>query len=78
MLRGELVVMMWTYFSSVLLQRNRPAFGVLHLEGIKVRRSPRLQQLRLKEEQAAHSHRHTQQDGQFLGFGVGGPRRVAP
>lgn len=70
--------MMWTYFPSVLLQRDRPPLRVLHLEGIKVRGSPRLQQLRLKEEQTPHTDRHTQQDGQFLGFGVGGPGRVAP
>lgn len=70
--------MMWTYFSSVLLQRHRPALRVFDLEGVKVDGFPRLQQLCLQEEQAADTDRHAQQDPQLLGFGVGGPGRVAP
>lgn len=70
--------MMWTYFSSVLIQRHRPPLRVLYVEGIKIDRFPRLHQLRLEEEQAAHTDRHAQQDGHLLGFWVGGLRRVAP
>lgn len=44
------VVMMWTYFSSVLLKRDRPPLRVFHLERIKIRRSSRLHQLRLEEK----------------------------
>lgn len=46
----ELVVMMWTYFSSVLLKRDRPPLRVFHLERIKIHRSSRLHQLRLEEK----------------------------
>lgn len=69
---------LWTYFSSVLLQEERPPLRVLHLEGVKVDGLPRLEQLRLQEEQAAHADCHAEQHGQLLGFGVGGPGRVAP
>lgn len=70
--------MMWTYFSSVLLQQHRPPLRVFHLERVKVDGLPRLEQLRLQEEEAADTHRHAQQHGQLLGFRVGRPARVAP
>lgn len=70
--------MMWTYFSSVLLQEDRPPLRVFHLESVKVDGLPRLEQLRLQEEQTADADRHAQQHGQLPGFGVGGPARVAP
>lgn len=44
------LVMMWTHFPSVLLQRHRPALRVFHLEGVKVGRFSGLRQLRLQEE----------------------------
>lgn len=69
---------MWTYFSSVLLQRDGPPLCVPHVERVKVGRSPGLHQLRLQEEQAAHADRHAQQDPQPLRSGAGGPDRVAP
>lgn len=72
------LVMMWTYFSSVPLQRNHPPLRVFDLERIKVRRFSRLQQLRLQQEQTAHTDCHAQQDRQLLRFWVGGPGRVAP
>ena len=69
---------MWTYFSSVLLQRDRPPLRVLHLVRVKVFGFPRLHQQRLQEEQAAHTHRHAQQHRQPLGSGAGGLGGVAP
>lgn len=68
----------WTYFPSVLLQEDRPPLRVFHLESVEVDGLPRLEQLRLQEEEAADADRHAQQHGQLLGFGVGGPSRVAP
>lgn len=73
-----MMMKMWTYFSSVLLQRHRPPLRVFDLERIKVSGSSGLH-LGLQEEQAPHTHRHAQQHRQLLlGFGVGGPGRVAP
>ncbi len=43
-------LMMWTYFASVLLQRDRPPLRVLHLERVKIFWFSRLHQLRLQEE----------------------------
>ena len=70
--------MMWTYFSSVLLQRHRPPLRVFDLERVEIRRFSGLHQLRLQEEQTPDTDRHAQQHPQLLRFRVGGLGRVAP
>lgn len=74
----ELLLMMWTYFSSVLLQGDRPPLRVFHLERVKILRLPRFHQLSLQEEQTPHADCHAQQDRQLFSFRVGGFGRVAP
>lgn len=73
-----MMMMMWTYFSSVLLQRHGPPLRVFDLEGVEVCRFSGLGQLCLQQEQAAHSHSHAQQHRQPLSLRAGAPGRVAP
>ena len=69
-------LMMWTYFSSELLEGKRLALRVSYVEGVEVFGFS--DQLRLQEEEAAHSHGHAQENCQAPHSQAGGLRWVAP
>lgn len=66
------LVMMWTYFPSVLLQGYRPPLCVFHLKRIKVLLFSWFHQVRLQEEQTSHTYCHAHQDPKPFYSGFGG------